>query len=136
MIRAVAAALLALSLAACASEPPPPPQSAERETIITRTATVVDIDRVSRQVLLRGQEGNMLSVTAVISAISEIQAMDIQALHITSRARGQGSGPAIHDTRPTFAASTIHNSQSTIHERLSHLARRSPLSDACSNTAG
>jgi hypothetical protein len=63
MIRA-AAALLALSLAACASEPPPPPQSAARETVITRTATVVDIDRVSRQVLLRGQEGNMLSVTA------------------------------------------------------------------------
>jgi hypothetical protein len=63
MIRAVAAALLALSLTACASEPPPP-QSAERQMLITRTATVVDIDRVSRQVLLRGQEGNMLSVTA------------------------------------------------------------------------
>jgi hypothetical protein len=64
MIRAAAAVLLALTISACANEPPPPPQSAEREELVTRRATVLDVDQQSRQVLLRGEEGNTFSITA------------------------------------------------------------------------
>jgi hypothetical protein len=63
MIRAAAAFLLVLSIAACATEPAPP-QSAERETLITSRAVVESVNTQSRQVLLRGQDGRMLSIVA------------------------------------------------------------------------
>lgn len=63
MLRTTTAALLALTMAACASEAPAP-QSAEREIVVTRMATVVDIDRENRQILLERTDGKMLSVTA------------------------------------------------------------------------
>lgn len=63
MIRAAAAVLLALSISAC-SNTPTAPQSAERETIVTRTAVVESVNQQSRQVLLRGEDGRMLSIVA------------------------------------------------------------------------
>lgn len=63
MIRAAAALLLTLSIAACSSEPAPP-ESAERETLITSRATVESVNTQSRQVLLRGEDGRMLSIVA------------------------------------------------------------------------
>ncbi|MCL5776925.1 hypothetical protein M1105_08000 [Limibaculum sp. FT325] len=54
----------ALLLAACAADTQPLPQSAERESLITRRAVVETVDVEGRQVLLRGESGRMLSITA------------------------------------------------------------------------
>lgn len=63
MTRAAAALFLVLSIAAC-STAPAPPQSAERESLITSRAVVESVNTQSRQVLLRGEEGRMLSIVA------------------------------------------------------------------------
>ncbi len=63
MTRAAAALLLVLSIAACSTQPAPP-QSAERETLVTSRAVVESVNTQSRQVLLRGEDGRMLSIVA------------------------------------------------------------------------
>jgi hypothetical protein len=63
MIRAAAAVLMATTLFAC-SETADAPVTAERESAVTRRAVVQSVDLESRQVLLRGEDGRVHSITA------------------------------------------------------------------------
>jgi hypothetical protein len=63
MMRLAAVALAAASLSACA-EQADAPLAAERESVVTARAVVQSVDQESRQVLLEGENGRMLSLTA------------------------------------------------------------------------
>jgi hypothetical protein len=63
MKRLAAVALAAASLSACA-EQSDAPLTAERESVVTARAVVQSVDQESRQVLLEGENGRMLSLTA------------------------------------------------------------------------
>jgi predicted thioesterase len=59
----IAAAALS-ALAACAEAPAPGPTEAAQETTLTTSAVVQTVDQTSRQVLLRADDGRMLSIVA------------------------------------------------------------------------
>jgi hypothetical protein len=58
----IVAALAAL--AACAEPAPPAPTEASRESAIRVAGVVQEVDQTTRQVLIRGESGRLLSVTA------------------------------------------------------------------------
>jgi hypothetical protein len=70
MRRIVLLMIAAPLLGACADNLAPPveqqpaPTSAVRETLVTRTAMVQDVDYETRQVLLRGDQGGLLELVA------------------------------------------------------------------------
>lgn len=81
MIRAAVVALVATSLFACA-ENADAPVSAERESVVTRKAVVQSVDLEGRQVLLEGENGKMLSVTAgpEVRNLAQIEPGDVVRL--------------------------------------------------------
>jgi len=81
-----AAAAATLLLAACSATPEAPtteaPTSAQRETLITRTGVVQTVDLQTRQVLIRGESGRMLSLTAgpEVRNLAQLESGDVVQL--------------------------------------------------------
>jgi len=74
--------LTALMLAGCAGTTDTAPQSAERESLIVRKAVVETVDVEGRQVLLRGEQGRMLTVTAgpEVRNLAQLESGDVVRL--------------------------------------------------------
>jgi hypothetical protein len=81
MIRSAAAVLMATTLFACA-ETAEPPMPAERESLVTGRAVVESVNQQTRQVVLRGENGRVQSITAgpQVRNLPQLQAGDVVRL--------------------------------------------------------
>ena len=76
------AAAVALTGAACTdrhASAPPPQQSAQRETVVETTATVVSVDQTTREVKLRSASGEEVTVVAgpEVRNLPQLEAGDV-----------------------------------------------------------
>ena len=107
MNRFALALLAAATLTACA-ETSTGPDTAERETTITRKAVVETVDLESRQVLLRGENGRMLSVTAGpdVRNLPQLESGDIVRLDYYEAVSVKMAAPS-DDSTPTGTVAAI-----------------------------
>lgn len=101
----IAAALAAL--AACAEAPAPAPTEASRETAARVAAVVQEVDQSTRQVLLRGEDGRLLSIIAgpEVRNLAQLEPGDrVAAYYIESMAARMATAGDLEQTVTTQVA--------------------------------